>query len=136
MLRRSLNLEKEIMFYEPYPSYYMIGSILYLICIKHLFNTRKFGGPTAPLLSSTCGGLGDPSGTLRALQALHWLLSFSIWLHLGGLFSIIFLFECSLYLFWIFGNFRGSFLGLIFYSSKFRNWSYNQNGHFWGGSAF
>jgi len=26
------------MFYEPYPSYYMVGSILYLICIEFLLN--------------------------------------------------------------------------------------------------
>ena len=38
MLGWSLNLEKENMFYEPYPSYYMIGSILYLIYIYFLLN--------------------------------------------------------------------------------------------------
>ena len=36
MLGWSLNLEKEKIFYEPCPSYYMIGSILYLICTEHL----------------------------------------------------------------------------------------------------
>ena len=38
MLGWSLNLEKENQFYEPYPSYYMIGSILYLIYIYFLLN--------------------------------------------------------------------------------------------------
>ena len=38
MLGWSLNLEKENMFYEPYPSYYMIGSILYLIYNEIVLN--------------------------------------------------------------------------------------------------
>ncbi len=38
MLGWSLNHDKENMFYEPCPSYYIIGSILYLIYIYFLLN--------------------------------------------------------------------------------------------------
>ena len=51
---------------------------------------------------------------------------------LGGQFYKTFRFEASLYMFWFFFNFRGSFLSLSFGSWKFWNCILNQNSHFWG----
>ena len=51
----------------------------------------------------------------------------------GVLFYKTFLFEVSLYMFFIFWNFRGSFFSLIFGFWKFWNCILNQNSYIWGG---